>query len=380
MPEAVLEKHRWAALADGLPDDAVRIVRKAEEIVDRLNHVVGMVSGKQELTSIEENLEVLRLSVSIESLVNMVIAMTKLYGGKSNEVEQLVTEFKNLIEEVQNAQKSGSFASTPKGTAEYIVTIVNILERVYNILYTSKAMWMREIGAERLPRKKIQEDVESCVRQYLDLLVIPAIELNTAISADVPKIDPEYLLEKFAYYVLVAPQVFIPKSSYAQVVAKLLGEKKYQPIRIALENYVNRRFTPYSYEAPQTTNIAYAISNAVEITRAETSIFWQSSIETYLDSLDLQLIFSRVMQYTHEEIELTLTSIKEQKNIDRFWQIFVNVALKSVGVHVEMSLEEEQASKKKSKGKSKQSVKSAEIEIPPDVERELEELFGGEFI
>ena len=296
MPEAVLEKHRWAALADGLPDDAVRIVRKAEEIVDRLNHIVGMVSGKGELTSIEENLEVLRLSVSIESLVNLVISMTKLHGGNTIEVEQLVTEFRNLIEEVQEAQKSGSFASTPKGTAEYMVTIVNILERVYNILYTSKTIWMREIGAERLPRKKIQEDVEACVRQYLDLLLVPAMELNSAVSNDVPKIDPEYLLEKFAYYVLVAPQAYIPKQPYAHVLSKILGERKYQQVRIALLKYINKDYAPYTYEAPQTTNIAYVLSNAIEVTRAEVNVYWQSSIETYhllkkpLSQLDISFI------------------------------------------------------------------------------------------
>jgi len=110
------------------------------------------------------------------------------------------------------------------------------------------------------------------------------------------------------------------------------------------------------------------------------NVYWQSSIETYLDSIDLQLVFSRAMQYTPEEIELTITSLKERKNIERFWQIFVNVALKSVGVHVEMELEEEQQQKKK-KAKKRQASGGEtvlDVEIPSDIEEDIEQLFGGE--
>ncbi len=377
MREAVLEKHRWVALADGLPDEAAHIAVKAIEIVDRMNYVVGMISNKEELKSIEENLEVLRLSVAIESLVNMVIAQTKLHGGVKTEVDQLVTEFRNLVEEVQQAQKSGSFASTPKGTAEYIVTIVNILERVYNILFTSKALWMREIGAERLPRKKIKDDVEQSVRAYFDLLVDAAREINTAVSLDIPKVDPEYMLQKFAYYVLVAPQVYIPKRPYAAIVSKLLMEKKYQQIRVALMKYINRDFEKYSFTAIQESKTGYAISNAIEISRAEFNLYWQYAIEAYLDSIDLQSIFSRVAQYTPDEIELTLTALKDQQNVELFWKIFVNVALKSVGIHVEaISEEEEKKKKEKKKKKSGSGEVVIDTEIPPDVEQELAEIFS----
>jgi len=375
MREAVLEKHRWVALADGLPDDAIRIVIKAIEIVDRMNYVVGMIANKEELKSVEENLEVLRLSVAIESLVNMVIAQTKLHGGNRMEVDQLVVEFRNLVEEVQQAQKSGSFASTPKGTAEYIVTIVNILERVYNILYTAKELWMREIGAEKVPRKKIKEDVEDNVRQYFDLLLPAAREINMAVGMDIPKVDPQLLLMKFAYYALVAPQIYIPKRAYASIVSKLLMEKKYQHIRLALSRYVEQEYTPYSFTAIQDSKTGYSMSMAIETTRAEFNLYWQYAIEAYLDSLDLDAIFKKAAQYTKEEIELTLTALRDQQNVDKFWNIFVNVTLKSVGIHVEIT-EEEQQKKGKSKKKKDENV-VIDTEIPSDVEQELAELFGG---
>lgn len=372
-----MEKHRWVALADGLPDEAVRIVNKAIEIVDRLNFVVGMIAQKNELKTVEENLEVLRLSVSIESLVNMVIALTKLHGGKKQEVDQLVTEFKNLVEEVQESQKSGSFASTPKGTAEYIINIVNILERVYNILYTSKAMWLKDIGVDRLPRKKIRDDVANCLMTYYDSLLPAAEELDKALSLDAPKVDPEYMLRKFAVYILLIPRKYIPKSALVQVSSNILMDRKYAILRKLLGRYNTKDFEKYTYEAPMTSEPAYIISNAVETTRAEFMLYWQYSIEAYLDALDTDLIFEKLSKYTPEEIDLAIAAMREQKNIDRFWDIFVNVALKSVGVHVEMGLEEEQkGGKKKSKKKSEPLL---DVEIPPDVEQELEEVFGGGF-
>jgi len=374
MPEAVLEKHRWVMLADGMPDDAIRIVNKAIEIVDRLTYVVGMVSGKGELNSIEENLEVLRLSVSVESLVNLVIALTKIYGGKVKEVDQLVTEFKNLIEEVQEAQRSGSFASTPKGTAEYIVTIVNILERVYNILHTTKSIWIRELGAEKVPRKKIHDDVESCIRTYFDLLLTPAIELNSIIERNGPSEDPSALVEYFTTYALLIPQRYIPKGAYVQMVSRILSEKKYLPIRNIINTYLTGNYAKYAYEPVQTTEVAYVLSNAIEMARAEIGLLWSHEIVSYLDAIPVDLVFLKVTNYTKEEISLALTALKEEKNIEQFWKIFVNVALKSVGVHVEMNIEED--TKKKQKKSKQTAQKEFDVEIPPDVEAELAELFG----
>lgn len=376
--ESVLEKHRWEALAEGLPDDAVRIVRKAEEVLDRLNTIVGMVARKQELDTIEENLEVMRLGVSIESLVNMIIAQVKLRGGNNRDIDQLVTEFRNLVREVQESQKSGSFASTPKGTAEYIVRVVNIMERVYNILLTSKLMWMRELGVERLPRKTVKEDVEATVRKYFDLLVQPAIEQLSILDNDMPKSDPETTIQKFAYYILVIPQIYIPRKAYVHVVAKLFKEKKYKPLVEIVRRYVTKQYTPYSYEAPQVSKSVYVISNAIEMVRVDTALYLQSSIDTYLDSIDLDLVFSKLKKYTKDEIETTITALREKKNIDLFWDIFVRVALRSVGVHVEWEFEEEAPKKKKKKKpKVEETAESFEIEIPPEVEQELSEILGG---
>ena len=378
--ETVLDKYRWELIAEGLPEDAIRIVRKAEEIIDRLNVVRGMISDKEELTTVEENLEVMRLGVSIESLVNMVISQVKLHGGSGPEVDQLIAEYRNLVREVQESQASGSFASTPKGTAEYIVRILNILERVYMILATTKHLWMMKLGSENLPRRTIKEAVENSVKKYLDTLLPIAREIVTHFTSTLPKYYPDALLEKTVFYILVAPTKYLPLRTYLMILNNHLDKKEYAPIKKVIDMYKEGSYKPYYFEAVKSSKQAYLLSMLYEQELVTTMIYRQSVIESTLDGIDIDLIFEPVSKYTKREIEITMLATRDVKNVELFWDIFVKVALRSVGVHVEWEFEEEEKETKKKKKKKTKSPaelevgESFEIEIPPEVGMEISEL------
>lgn len=382
--EAVLEKHRWESIAEGIPEDAVRIVRKAEEIIDRLNVVIGMISGKEELTTVEENLEVMLLGVSIESLVNMLISQVKLHGGSGPEIDQLIAEYRNLVREVQESQASGSFASTPKGTAEYIVKILNILERVFVIMATTKYLWMIKLGSENLPRRNIRDAVHYTIKKYLDTLLPIARQIVTQLESTLPKYDPESLLEKAAFYVLVAPTKYIPKRTYLLVLNSYLNKREYKPIKKLIEMYEKKTYQPYVFEAVKNTKYGYLLSMMYEQELVTTLLYRQSVLESQLSNIDIDTIFEPLSIYTKEEIEITMMSTRDVKNVELFWEIFVKVALKSVGVHVEWEFEEEEkksSSNKKKKSKKKEITpeslevgESFEIELPPEVGMEISEL------
>ena len=382
--EAVLEKHRWESIAEGIPEDAVRIVKKAEEIIDRLNVVIGMISGKEELTTVEENLEVMLLGVSIESLVNMLISQVKLHGGSGPEIDQLIAEYRNLVREVQESQASGSFASTPKGTAEYIVKILNILERVFVIMATTKYLWMIKLGSENLPRRNIRDAVHYTIKKYLDTLLPIARQIVTQLESTLPKYDPESLLEKAAFYILVAPTKYIPKRTYLLVLNSYLNKREYKPIKKLIEMYEKKTYQPYVFEAVKNTKYGYLLSMMYEQELVTTLLYRQSVLESKLSNIDIDTIFEPLSIYTKEEIEITMMSTRDVKNVELFWEIFVKVALKSVGVHVEWEFEEEEkksSSNKKKKSKKKEITpeslevgESFEIELPPEVGMEISEL------
>ena len=152
--------------------------------------------------------------------------------------------------------------------------------------------------------------------------------------------------------------------------------------------YRNSDYRPYTFEAVKTSKQGYMLSTMYEQELITVMLYRQSTLESALDSIDLDLIFEPVSKYTKEEIEITMMSTRDVRNVELFWDIFVRVAMKSVGVHVEWEMEEEERPAKKKKSGKKKTVspeslevgESFELELPPEVSQEINEMLMEEEI
>ena len=376
--EIIRSYHEWEELVDGLPPEAVALGRLAGRIADRITHIRAMLAKKSELKNVEENLLVMKLGMDIEVLAQSLIAIVREHTERAYVpyIRELQEDLRNQIREIKEAQKSGSFAATAQGTADYMIKVASILNTVYYALYISKHRWLSRQNIQNLPRTQIQQEVTKTVEAYLEQLLPIARGIVHILNYNGPKPDPENLLESFMYYLFIAPTKYIPKKAYNMVLDKIISrDKKYTPIISLIYAYMNGVYTPYIVEIPTDSYEQTVLSRYSEEALAEVMLYEAESYLVRLANIPLEEIFSPLAKYTMREIEDAITTLIDEKAIKEFWQIFTKEVLLRAGIHVEV---EEEGEKKEKKRPAKKSAPPTEehgfetpVELSPEIEAEV---------
>ena len=364
----------WGHLAEGLPPEAVALCRLAARVADSITHIRAMLADKTELKSVEENLLVMKLGMDVEVLAQSLMAIVREHAERAylSYVSELKNDLKVQINEIKQAQKSGAFAATAQGTADYVIKVSTLLNMIYYSMSIAKSKWLRKLRMYGIPRTEIQRDVELAVRKYLDAIAPIAQDALHILSSHLPKIDPEYMVNTLVYYITVIPTAYIPKEAYARVLDRILStDNRYSPIVQILSIYRTGDFTPYDVTLPADTFEQHALAMYAEDAVADTYTYYSEGIISRLQNLPVEAIFSPLAKYTKKEILDAITMLIDEKSVSEFWKIFTREVLHRAGIHVEVEEEEKKTKKKEKKESSKETTIETPIELPPEVEEEL---------
>jgi len=378
--------HEWEELVDGLPPEAVALGRLAGRIADSIIHIRAMLAKKTELKNVEENLFVMKLGMDIEVLAQSLIAIVREHTERAYipYIRELQEDLRSQIKEIKEAQKSGSFAATAQGTADYVIKVASILNMIYYALFISKRRWLLKQNIQNLPRTQIQQEVNRAVETYLEHLLPIARGLVHLLSYNGPKPDPEEMLDEFMYYLFIAPTKYIPSRAYHMVLDKMLSrDKKYTPVISLIQAYMGGSYNPYAVEIPSDTYEQMVLSRYSEEALAEVMLYEAESYSVRLANIPLDEIFAPLVKYTLREIEDAITTLIDERAIKEFWQIFTKEILLRAGIHVEVEEEEE---KKEHKRPAKRPVAAAPeekvfetpVELSPEAEAEVMKILEEE--